>query len=104
MEVEPIRLRFDALTFWQKPKVACLHAKTTPPELESLVTGLQKMLIPFGYAPDPRVYRPHITVARRCRNFAEIRLARAIELTWDDFELVETVSVRGGVQYYPVKQ
>ena len=28
-----IRLCFDSLTFWQSPKIACIHAKTTPPEL-----------------------------------------------------------------------
>ena len=104
--IEPgtIRLRFDSLTFWQKPKVACLHAKTVPPELVELVRLLQRALIPFGYAPDPRVYRPHITVARKVRPFPETRLARAIELTWSEFELMESVSVPGGVQYYPVKQ
>ena len=101
---DPVRLRFDTLTFWQRPKIACLLARTVPPELAQLVKSLQKALIPFGFAPDPRVYRPHITVARKVRSFPETRLARAIELTWPDFELMESVSVRGGVQYYPVKQ
>lgn len=99
-----IRLRFDTLTFWQKPRVACLHAKTVPPALSDLVKSLQKTLIPLGYPPDPRVYRPHITVARKVRPFQETRLARPIELAWSEFELMESVSVRGGVQYYPVKQ
>ena len=99
-----IRLRFDSITFWQRPKIACMHTRTVPPELERLVKSLQQTLIPFGYAPDPRVYRPHITVARKARVFQEIRLARPIELTWSDFELVESVSVRGGVRYHPVKQ
>jgi len=99
-----IRLRFDTLTFWKKPKVACLLAKAVPPELAHLVKSLQRVVIPFGYPPDPRVYRPHITVARKVRPFPETRLARAIELTWSDFELMESVSVPGGVQYYPVKQ
>ena len=99
-----IRLRFDSLTFWQKPKIACMHTRTVPAELERLVKSLQQALIPFGYAPDPRVYRPHITVARKVRAFQEVRLARPIELSWTEFELVESVSVRGGVQYHPLKQ
>lgn len=99
-----IRLRFDTLTFWQRPKVACMHARTVPPALEQLVKSLQQALIPFGYAPDPRVYRPHITVARKVRAFAETRLARPIELSWADFELVESVRLRGEVQYHPLKQ
>lgn len=99
-----IRLRFDSLTFWQRPKIACVQAKTVPPELERLVESLQRALIPFGYAPDPRVYRPHITVARRVRAFQDIPLARPAVLTWSAFDLVESVPVRGGVEYHPVKQ
>ena len=99
-----IRLRFDTLSFWQRPKIACLHARTVPPALEQLVKSLQQALIPFGYAPDPRVYRPHITVSRKVRTFPESRLARPIELSWSDFELVESVRFRGEVQYHPVKQ
>jgi len=105
-QIEPgeIRLRFDSVTFWQRPKIACIHARIVPPELETLVHSLQRVLIPFGYAPDPRVYRPHITVARKVRAFPETRLARPIELNWTEFELVESVSLRGEVQYHPVKQ
>ena len=104
--IEPgeIRLRFDTLTFWQRPKIACAHARTVPPSLERLVTTLQQTLIPFGYAPDPRVYRPHITVARKVRTFQEVGLARPVELSWTEFELMESVSFRGEVQYHPVKQ
>ena len=99
-----IRVRFESLTFWQRPKIACVHTRTVPPELERLVQSLQQALIPFGYDPDPRVYRPHITVARKVRTFPEVRLARPVELTWSEFELVESVSFRGEVQYHPLKQ
>ena len=99
-----IRVRFESLTFWQRPKIACVHTRTVPPELERLVQSLQQALIPFGFDPDPRVYRPHITVARKVRTFQEVRLARPVELTWSEFELVESVSFRGEVQYHPLKQ
>ena len=104
--IEPgeFRLRFDSLTFWQRPKIACMHTKIIPPELDRLVKALQQALIPFGFEPDERVYRPHITVSRKVRAFQEIRLARPVELQWSDFELVESVSVRGEVQYHPLKQ
>jgi len=99
-----IRLRFDTLTFWQRPKIACMHARTMPPELSHLVESLQQALLPFGYEPEERVYRPHITVSRRARMFHDVRLARPIELQWTDFELVESVAQRGDVQYRPLKQ
>lgn len=99
-----IRLRFDSLTFWQRPKIACMHTKIIPPELERLVDSLQQALLPFGVEPEERVYRPHITVSRKVRAFQEIRLARPVELQWSDFELVESLSVRGEVQYRLLKQ
>lgn len=99
-----IRLRFDSLTFWQRPRIACIHTKIIPPELENLVTSLQQALIPFGIKPEERVYRPHITVSRKVRASQEVRLARPIELQWSEFELMESISQRGEVQYRPLKQ
>ena len=104
--IEPgnIRLRFDRLTFWQRPKVACLDVMTIPPELDRLVRSIEQALLPFGYTPQERTYRPHITAARKVRTFPQVRLTRAVELQWSDFELVESISIRGEVQYRVLKQ
>lgn len=105
-DVDPgtIRLRFDRLTFWQRPKVAVLQAMTVSPELERLVNSIEQRASSFGYTPQERTYRPHITVARKVRSFPEIRLARPVEMQWSGFELVESVSVRGELHYRPLKQ
>lgn len=105
-DVDPgtVRLRFDRLSFWQRPKVAVLQAMTVSPELERLVTSIEQRLAPFGYTPRERTYRPHITVSRKVRTFPEIRLARPVELQWTGIELVESVSVRGELHYRPLKQ
>lgn len=104
--IEPvnIRLRFDRLTFWQRPKIACLDVMTIPPELEQLVGSIEKALLPFGITPQERTYRPHITASRRVRAFPEVRLTRNVELQWSGFELVESVAIRGDVQYRLLKQ
>jgi len=98
------RLRFDRITFWQRPKVASLNPRNVPTELEQLVTSLEQILMPFGFEPNERTYRPHITVARRARTFIEVPLARPIDLEWSSFQLVESVSTTRGVQYHPLKQ
>lgn len=105
-DVDPgtIRLRFDRLTFWQRPKVAVLQAMTVSPELEQLVNSIEQRAGAFGYTPQERTYRPHITVSRKVRTFDEIRLARPVELQWSGFELVESASVRGELHYRPLKQ
>ena len=105
-EIEPFdfRLRFDRISFWQRPKIATMNPRNVPAELEQLVKSLEQILIPFGFEPNERVYRPHITVARRARTFSEVPLARPIDLEWSSFQLVESVSTTRGVQYHPWKQ
>ncbi len=105
-EIDPFdfRLRFDRISFWQRPKIATMNPRNVPAELEQLVKSLEQILIPFGFEPNERVYRPHITVARRARTFPEAPLARPIDLEWSSFQLVESVSTTRGVQYHPWKQ
>lgn len=103
-DVEPIRLIFDKLAFWQRPRIACLQAKTVPSELGSLVVNLQASLAPLGIEPETGQYRPHITAVRAARNFEPMLLARPLELAFDSFELVESVPGSEGVRYYPLKQ
>ncbi len=99
-----IRLRFDRISFWQRPKIATLNPRNAPAELEELVRSLEQKLLPFGFEPNERAYRPHITVARRARTFPDVPLARPIDLEWSSFELVESVPSPRGVQYRPLKQ
>ena len=105
-EIPPFdfRLRFDRITFWQRPKIASLNPRNTPAELTELVKSLEEKLLPFGFVPNERVYRPHVTVARRARTFTDVPLARPLDLEWSSFELVESVPTTRGVQYHPLKQ
>lgn len=105
-EIEPvdIRLRFDRISFWRRPKIASAHPQNMPAELGQLVSTLEQKLKPFGFEPNGRTYRPHITVSRRARAFADVPLARPIDLQWSSFELVESLSSLRGVQYRPLKQ
>ena len=85
-------------------KVGGKRKLTIPPELERLVRSIEQALMPFGYTPQERTYRPHITASRKVRTFPQVRLTRAVELQWSDFELVESISIRGDVQYRVLKQ
>lgn len=105
-EIPPFdfRLRFDRITFWQRPKIASMNPRNTPGELTELVKALEEKLLPFDFVPNERVYRPHVTVARRARTFTDVPLARPLDLEWSSFELVESVPTTRGVQYHPLKQ
>ena len=102
--VEPFNLNFDRFEFWPRPKVAGLVAATVPPQLEALVDSLNGVLADLGVRVEERNFRPHITVVRHARTFPTERLAQRATTEWSGFELVESVSVPGGVNYHPVKQ
>jgi 2'-5' RNA ligase len=104
IEVQPFRLRFERLTYWPRPKIACLQAMRVPPELQQLKSDLDAMLQIFGVEPELNEYRPHITAVRAARPFEPVQLARPVDTQWTGFELVESVSRPGGVQYRPLKQ
>ena len=104
IEVEPFRLNFDRLEYWARPRVASLSAATVPPALQQLVDSLNAVLLDLGLKPEDRNYRPHITVVRNARAFTTERLSQRVTTEWSSFELVESVSVPGGVSYVPLKQ
>jgi 2'-5' RNA ligase len=104
IQVEPFRLGFDRLEYWVRPKVACLVPSTVPAELDSLVTSLNAILEQFGIVPQDRTYRPHITVSRGARSFTTERLTPRVVTEWSGFELMESLSGPGGVNYIPLQQ
>lgn len=104
LDVQPFRLRFDRLSFFPRPKIACLETMTVPNELKKLKSDLESVLLPYEVAPEDLEYRPHITAVRNARPFEPVRLARPLELHWSGFELIESISMPGSIQYRPLKQ
>ena len=77
---------------------------TVPDELRPLTSDLEALLLPYDIAPENLEYRPHVTAVRPARPFELIRLARPLEMHWSGFELVESISMPGSIQYRPLKQ
>ena len=104
ISVTPFRIRFDRLSYFPRPKIACLQAMTVPDELKQIKSDLESVLLPYDVAPEDLEYRPHITAVRPARPFELVRLARPLEMHWSGFELVESISMPGSIQYRPLKQ
>jgi 2'-5' RNA ligase len=102
--VQPFRLGFDRLEYWARPRTACLVGATVPVELENLVESLNAVLADAGIVAEERSFRPHITVSRGARSFATERLSQRLTTEWSGFELIESVSSPGNVNYVPLKQ
>ena len=52
--------------------------RRTPPELAGLVGRLREALVAEGFALERRAFQPHVTLARRCRKPAGVRIPAPI--------------------------
>ena len=74
-------LRFDALEFWQKPRVLCATATEDSAALPAreLAERLASASVDAGFAPDIKPFRAHVTLARK------VDPRRAQECDWPRF-------------------
>jgi RNA 2',3'-cyclic 3'-phosphodiesterase len=61
----PARLRFDALEYWEAPKILCATASRDASEAEELSLALGEVSVAAGFAPDIKPFRAHLTLARK---------------------------------------
>jgi RNA 2',3'-cyclic 3'-phosphodiesterase len=98
---QPFSLVIDRLGYWRHNQIVWAGATQTPRELAELAATLRVALAAEGVAGEERPYVPHVTLVRD----AERKPAQSgiDPCAWpaDDFVLVESVSVQGGVRYEP---
>jgi 2'-5' RNA ligase len=99
-----IDLKLSRIDYWKRPKIMCLSAGFVPNGLLDLVSDLEKATAKFGFVPEKREFRPHMTIARKARFFEAVTLAQPVEIRWSGFRLIESVSTPSGVQYKPLDQ
>jgi 2'-5' RNA ligase len=61
----PVRLRFDALEYWETPKILCATASRDSSEASELAIALGEAAVAAGFAPDIKPFRAHLTLARK---------------------------------------
>ncbi len=103
-ECPAIKLRFERIDYWKRPRIMCLHSDFVPNQLTDLVRSLESAAKSFGFRPEKHPYRAHMTIARKARYFEPLTLAQPVELHWSGFHLIESISTAAGVQYKPLKQ
>lgn len=65
--VGAFELTLDAIGVWPESRVLWLAPRSLPAPLAELEARLWERLAAQGFAAEPRVYRPHVTLARRVR-------------------------------------
>ena len=95
--VGPFELTFDAIGVWPESKILWLAPSTMPDALGQLEERLWTALIERGFRGEERVYRPHVTLARRAR---PVELAVApVSFPVRDLALVESFPDGRNVHY-----
>lgn len=78
--VSPFRLALGQPKVWPGG-IAVIEPHAEPPELLRLHADLSDALLSLGLAPEPRAYRPHVTMSRRAAHAGPP--AGAPPLVWD---------------------
>jgi len=95
--VGEFEITLDGLGVWPESKILWLAPLAPPPALGELEAALWEGLAERGFVPDERVYRPHMTLARRSRPVEET--VEPVRWTVRDLVLVESFPEGKNVHY-----
>src|SRR5262245_31997441 len=95
--VGPFELTLDAVGVWPESKILWLAPSTLPDALGELEARLWTGLIERGFRGEDRVYRPHVTLARRARPVDSA--VEPIQFSVRDLALVESFPDGRNVHY-----
>lgn len=98
----PFELVLDRLGHFRESRVLWLAPATVPPELNVLEQALWDGLSAQGFEREARIYRPHLTLARKARAVEE----SVTPVHWQaaSLTLVESIPRPRGVHYEPLRQ
>lgn len=92
-------LCLDVHGHWRGPKVAWLGCSNPPVTARTLAGALWAALQPLGFQPDPRPFRPHLTVLRGCTACDWPGPVTPVDWPVRDFALVRSETLPEGPRY-----
>ena len=97
IEVGAFELTLDAIGVWPESRVLWVAPRSLPAPLEELEARLWERLAAQGFEGEDRLYRPHVTLARRARPIE----ADVVPVLWrvEDLALVESFPDGRSVYY-----
>lgn len=95
----PFQLSMDCHGHWAKPRVAWLGCRQPPAAADALAQSLWTALEPLGFSPDPRPFRPHLTVLRGSRACDWPGPVAPVAWPVRDFALVRSETLPAGPAY-----
>ena len=99
LHFEPCTLVLDRLGTFGGTNVLWLGATKIPASLMDFHQALLGELQKGGIALDHKSWEPHLTLYRRLRNKPAIMETVAVSWRLNQFSLIESINVKGGVEY-----
>lgn len=104
MSIEPGEINFNELGYWQRQGILWLGPKHPPAGLLQLAGRLKGLSARFGGKRDSKVFRPHISLFRRCSVPPPPPLQPPeFSLQFREFSLFESVQGKRGVSYHALQ-
>jgi 2'-5' RNA ligase len=95
----PFELTLERIGHWPRPRILWAGPAHTPPELWSLVGGLNSAFEACGLAHETRPWQAHVTLARKISRAPQATVIEPIHWSISDFCLVESVTGAPGASY-----
>jgi 2'-5' RNA ligase len=92
-------LALDSVGMWKHAEVAWVGPATAPEALYTLHAVLSAALGDAGFAIETRPFRPHMTLARRCRRSLAAFSCAPIDWRVTGVSLMQSTPAEGGVRY-----
>ncbi len=97
-------LNFNCYGHFPKAKIGWMGMQKIPIELMQLQQNLAVALSTCAYQPDKRVYRPHLSLMRKCIRPVVAQQAFSIRWQVDEFVLVESIPGESSVNYRVIER
>jgi RNA 2',3'-cyclic 3'-phosphodiesterase len=98
----PFALTVDRIGYFRFNRIVWAGTAHCPPPLTALETRLRAALAPLGMKAEDRPYVPHITLVRQAQRKPSLCTPQACVWRVEEFVLMESVAIAGGVRYEPL--
>ena len=99
----PFNMNFNRVGWWEKPRIVWLGPSEVTPAISELLEALYKILKKHGIKPEKRRFKPHVTIARKAKQFSAVDSGYEILWRVKQFALVNSTSTESGVEYRVLK-
>lgn len=99
VRMQPFTLVLDRIEHWSKTGVLCATASAAPAAAPEAAAVLWEALVPLGFTPEIRPYRPHVTLARKVLRPRAVGEMHPVTWNVERFSLVESETLAEGSRY-----